>query len=138
MITFQDDYPTCERTYVTFRLFHDELDPDVISRTLQISPSEAHRRGDQLRSGRSLPVGSWFLSSEKAVSSRDVRRHIVWILNQIECRKNELVSLRNEGYEMDLFCFWASMSGHGGPELNHEIMNRLASLQLDISFDVYL
>jgi hypothetical protein len=48
-----------------------------------------------------------------------------------------LKALQDEGYQIDLFCFWASTNGHGGPELSHEIMQQLSSLKLNLGFDVY-
>ncbi len=89
------------------------------------------------RSGHVVPVGGWFLCSEGNVESKDVRRHVVWILDQLTGKENELRQLQDEGYDMYVFCYWLSASGHGGPELDHEIMRRLVSLRLDIAFDVY-
>jgi hypothetical protein len=134
---YKDDYATCEETYATLRIYHDELEPNAISTRLALAPSKAQKKGDILSSGRTLPVGGWFLSSKDHVTSKDARRHVVWILDQLNGRDQELERLQNEGYQMDLSCFWASASGHGGPELDHEIMKRLASLRLNIGFDVY-
>ena len=134
---YQDDYPTCEETYATLRIYHDELDPEQISKALSLTPSDAQRKGDALSSGRVLPTGGWFLSSKDRVTSKDIRRHIVWILDQLDANKEALSLLQNQHYEMNIFCFWASASGHGGPQLDHEIMKRLASLRLDVGFDLY-
>jgi hypothetical protein len=134
---YDDDYPTCEETYATLRIYHDRLDPDDVSKRLALTPSNAHKKGDTLESGRALPSGGWFLSSQDKLTSKDVRRHVVLILDQLDGKAHELLTLQAQGYEMDLFCFWASASGHGGPELDHEIMQRLASLRLNIGFDLY-
>jgi hypothetical protein len=134
---YQDDYPTCEETYATLRIYHDELDPDEVSRALALVPSNAQRKGDELSSRRALPTGGWFLSSKGHVTSKDTRRHVAWVLDQIAPNKTNLLSLQDRGYKMDIFCFWASASGHGGPELDHELMQRLASFRLNVGFDVY-
>lgn len=139
MLTFQDDYPTCKETYATLCIYHDELEPQVISSRLGLEASKSQRKGDkQGKQGRRIaPVGGWFLKSRHQVESRDVRRHIVWLLDQLVEKEDELLKLQDEGYEMYISCFWVSKSGHGGPELNHEIMQRLVALRLDILFDVY-
>ena len=134
---YQDDYPTCGATYASLCIYHDDLDPDNVTARLGISPSETRRKGETRRSGHVIPVGGWFISSKGHVESRDVRRHIAWILDQIAESEDELQQLQNEGCDMQVFCYWLSASGHGGPELNHEIMRRLVSLRLDIEFDVY-
>src|SRR4051794_16523571 len=54
-----------------------------------------------------------------------------------EPRADHLSRLRNEGAEADIFCFWASRSGHGGPNLGTRQMKRLVALDLPIGFDVY-
>ena len=133
----QDDYPTCEDTYATLRIYHDELDPDDISKSLALVPSNSQRKGDPRSKGAVLPTGGWFLSSRDHVPSKDTRRHVAWILDQLEPNRSALLSLQDRGYAMDIFCFWASVSGHGGPELDHELMQRLASLRLNIGFDLY-
>ena len=134
---YQDDYPTCKETYATLRIYQDVLDPDDLSRRLGLTPSTAHKQGATQGTGRASPSGGWFFSSEGKLTSKDLRRHVVWILDQLETKAGELLALQDEGYEMDLFCFWVSAHGHGGPTLDHEIMQRLALLRLNIGFDVY-
>jgi len=38
---------------------------------------------------------------------------------------------------MDVFCYWCSDNGQGGPELDAVQMRRLGDLALPICFDVY-
>jgi hypothetical protein len=38
---------------------------------------------------------------------------------------------------MDVFCFWLSAQGQGGPILSPEIMKRFGELGLEVGFDVY-
>jgi len=133
---YDDNYPTCRKTFATLRIFHENLDPNELSTMLSLTPSDAHRKGDALKSGRA-EMGGWFLSSKDRITSKDVRRHIVWILDQLDAAKDELLRLQGQGYETNIFCYWASASGHGGPELDHQIAQRLAALRLDIGFDLY-
>lgn len=104
---------------------------------LSLSPSDAHRKGDLLHS---VPagMGGWFLSSKGKLESRDVRRHVVWILDQLEPNKDALFRLQDSGYETNIFCYWISANGHGGPDLDRDFMERLVSLRLDLGFDIYL
>ena len=134
---YEDDYPTCEETYATLRIYGDQLEPDEISRRLGIMPSKSQTKGQPGQAGGLAPVGGWFLTSKGQIESRDVQRHIVWILDQISEREPVLKEIQGQGFEMDVFCYWASAHGHGGPELSHNIMQRLSSLRLKIGFDVY-
>ena len=134
---YYDDYPTCKQTYATLRIYHDELDPEHVSQLLGLVASDAQRKGDDLSYGRIAPTGGWFLSSKDLLTSRDTRRHVTWILDQLEPNKTALLALQDRNYEMDIFCYWLSASGHGGPELDHEFMGRLVSFRLNVGFDVY-
>ena len=134
---YDDDYPTCKATYATLRIYHDELDPDTVSSRLRLTPSNSQAKGQVMRGNRVAPVGGCFLSSKDQVISKDVRRHIAWILNKLADTEDHLLELQNEGYETDISCFWLSASGHGGPELDPDLMKRLSSIRLPICFDVY-
>ena len=133
---YDDDYPTCEETYATLRIYDEQLDPDIVSSRLVLTPSKAHKKGQALGRNRAAPVGGWFLSSRGQVTSKDVRRHIAWILEQLS-GKEQLLKLQDEGYETDIFCYWVSASGHGGPMLDPDLMRLLVSFRLPIGFDVY-
>jgi hypothetical protein len=135
---YDDDYPTCKATYATLRIYHDELDPDVITSRLVLTPSESQKMGEALGPHRIAPGGGWFLSSKDRVISKDVRRHVAWLLDQVAGREDQFLELQDEGYKTDIFCYWRSATGHGGPELDPELMQRLVSLRLIIGFDVYL
>lgn len=93
--------------------------------------------GQAVSASRVAPTGGWFLSSQDQVISKDVRRHIAWILDQMAGGEHQLLKLQDEGYETDIFCYWLSASGHGGPELDPELMQRLVSLRLLVGFDVH-
>ena len=134
---YRDDYPTCEETYATLRIYKDQLKPDEISLRLALVPTDSQQKGDFTPVKKTAPVGGWFMSSKGKVESKDVQRHILWILDQLIDREALLKELQDEGYEMDVFCFWASAHGHGGPQLNHEIMQMLGSLGLTVGFDIY-
>ncbi len=38
---------------------------------------------------------------------------------------------------MDIFCYWLSADGHGGPILSPAMMRRLGQLELEVGFDIY-
>jgi len=115
VMLYNDEYPTCEETHATLRIYYDELNPDDVSSRLRLVPTESQKKGQIIHAPREAPVGAWFLSSQDHVQSRDVRRHIVWVIDQLSGREAIVRSLQDEGYQIDLFCFWASASGHGGP-----------------------
>jgi hypothetical protein len=140
-IPMNDDYPTCAETYATLRIYHPMLDPKDLTTELGLEPTETQKAGepDDHTNPRSFvhEIGGWFLETSSKVSSRDIRCHISWLLDRLEPKRDKLDSLQSSGYEVDIFCYWLSAAGHGGPSLDPQIMQRLADLGLSVSFDVY-
>jgi hypothetical protein len=80
-IMFDDEYPTCAKTYATLLIYPDDMDPAGITESLRIEPSSWQRRGEVTQTRASSPprvatINGWFLRSEREVESRDLRRHI--------------------------------------------------------------
>ncbi len=93
----------------------------------------------QPRGRRNIPsrIGIWGLDSEGVVASRDLRRHLDWLLDQLESKAVVLVELQRGGYSMDVFCHWCRLGGTGGPMLSPRQMSRLAALNLTIGFEFW-
>jgi hypothetical protein len=123
-------------------LFKEDLNPDDVSRLLGLEPSRVQRKGEQQypknpESPLRFRSGGWHLSTKGHVESRDLRRHLDWLLERLEPKRDILLRLSREGCAMDLFCFWCSARGQGGPELDAVRMGRLSALGLTIRFDIY-
>lgn len=138
MRTYNDDYPTCVETYATLRCYHAEAAPEAVTEALGIQPSSSHVKGTQLMDGRQVcrPISGWLLRSKGAVESRDVKRHIDWLLDQVCSLESRLTALKDQGWRMDINCYWLS-GGQGGPMLDPSQMAELARLNLTCGFDVY-
>jgi Domain of unknown function (DUF4279) len=134
---YDDDYGTCARTYATLVIKH--LDPSTITERLGIEPSHSQRKGELIRpySTRIAPFDGWFLSTKGVVESRDSRRHIDWLLDRIAGKTREVLRMQVEGCEMDVWCYWCSARGQGGPTISPGQMRRLGELNLDLLFDIY-
>jgi hypothetical protein len=134
---YDDDYGTCEDTYATLHIDTGEETPSLVTSKLKLSPSEFMEKGT-LREGKyKNRFNRWFLTSKGAVKSKDSRRHIDWILDNLEPVKNELLELQLS-VKMDIGCFWLSTNGDGGPTLSPYQMRRLADLNLEVWWDVYV
>lgn len=86
---------------------------------------------------RPAMLNAWFLSSDNHVESRDVRRHIDWVLDQIVGASAAVLDLQKQGCAMELSCYWASAVGHGGPLISPLQMRKLVMLNLELGFDIY-
>jgi len=139
-IPVNDDYQTCERTYAELRVYGNELDPKIITEILGVTPSSIQKKGEKRTNsfGRTVvfKTGGWFLSSEGRVQSKDVRRHLDWLLEQLVPVKDQLSNIQEtSGITMNVYCIWWS-TGDGGPTLWPEQMRSLADLNLECAFDI--
>ena len=136
---YDDEYPTCTETYATLRIMADDLDPHEITRLLGISPSETLRAGDARppKPGRVWEHCGWYLTSSGVVASRDLRRHLDWLLDQIAEKQDIFAMFTSHGYLVDIPCFWSSAQGHGGPIFSPQQMTRLGTLGIELWIDLY-
>lgn len=137
-LNYDDEYPTCKATYVTLRILKDDLVVEEVTGRLGISPSESQTKGQEVSHKRMVEIGGWFLCSKGIVASKDTRRHLDWLLEQLIPKRAELQKMQAEGFIMDVSCYWLSNYGQGGPTLSPSTMKSFGDLGLELWFDVYL
>ena len=106
---------------------------------LRTIPAKLHHRRSQNSSACPQPLPSLreSISSESFVESRDLRRHLDWLLDKVEPGSDGLNVLQQRpGVRMCVHCIWWSRHRGGGPTLWPEHMRRLAALNLECSFDI--
>ena len=134
----ENDYEN--EAHATFRIMGETLDPDEVTRLLGIEPSFARRKGDKFGNPK-RPVtsrtGIWALESEKSVISSDLELHLDFLLSSLGSKASILRKLVQEGLEADIFCFWMSGTGRGGPMLGADTIRRIADLGVILDFDFY-
>lgn len=133
----RDDNEDVERTCAVLCIYSGELRPDAVTQLLRISPTSVVAVGERGKENRLglAPVGkinAWFLSSEQHVESKDLRRHLSWLIGKLHPVRDSLATLQQEaGVCMYVSCPWWSRSGGGGPSLWPEQMLGLAELNLE-------
>jgi hypothetical protein len=142
-----DNYPTCEKTHATFRLYYDKISPDEITKILKVRPTTTQVKGDRalvkirnrnkLSKNRIINLNGWFIESADKIKSKDTRRHLDYVLKKISKKSKEIRGLIGNGAHADISCYWVSSQGHGGPTLSTKQMEILTTLGIDITFDIY-
>ncbi len=132
---YKDSYAACERTYATVRIYPGDMPPDEVSNILKIRPTKVSLAGT--KGGGRKSINGWFFSSEGKVDSRDSRRHIDYLLDEIEASERGILELQGVGVKIDICCFWVSSAGNGGPIISPKQMARLVRLNIDIWWDVW-
>jgi hypothetical protein len=132
-----DSYPTCEFTRCIFVIYN--LEPDLVTQSLGLAATSSQKKGvpKVMPNGRlHIPtISNWLLSSENQVSSKDIRRHLDWLLDKLEPALKQLSEFQKlPDSKMAIRCVWWSASGNGGPTLWPEQMMRMAKLNLECTF----
>ena len=134
---------------ISLRIFHPTIDPTRITEVLGREPTRASwagaprttRKGDPLpgtyresywTSGR-LRGGEW---APESWSSRDLTTGIEELLWELAEHKRFFAELRSEGGTVEFFIGWF-LDGMTGEVFRHDLLRKLADLQVDLSFDVY-
>ena len=136
---YDDNYNTCSDTYVTLRVYTDNMHPEKITEYLTIPPTQIQVKGDknELRRNKLIELNGWFLSTENTIQSKDIRRHLDFLADTLLPVKSKLKSLQNDGVKIDISCYWQSESGQGGPTLSPQQLTKLADLGVEVWFDLY-
>jgi hypothetical protein len=135
---YDDNYPTCASTYATLCIYlPDNHDINALSGKLGVQPSRTQVKGEVQNGKVKRWPTAWFLETSEKVQSKDVRRHVNWLLEQIKDKSEIIQQLQAGDSEVHISCYWASAVGHGGPVLDQDILKRIAELNIGISFDIY-
>jgi hypothetical protein len=136
--TIIDDFDSsCSLTYATLCIYF--IDPDLVTQKLGINPTGRQKKGciSDLPNGSQKigTVNSWLLSSEKYVSSKDMRTHLDWLLNKVEPTAAQILEIQQiRDIKITVRSTWFSAEGLGGPTLWPEQMERMAKLNLECAF----
>jgi Domain of unknown function (DUF4279) len=137
MNSYDDDYPTCKKTYTTLRIFSESISPQKITTLFGIDPTDSFVKDDAIgKCSAKQKQNGWFLSTETKVLSKDFRRHLDWIISVIIDYDDAVKNLHLNGAEIDISCYWVSM-GQGGPAMSCQQMKQLGHLGIDIWWDIY-
>jgi hypothetical protein len=115
------------------------MHPEEVTALLKVEPTHLTVLGRPVQfnsRGKShiARLNMWLLDSEGIVSSKDLRRHLDWIISKVRPNCDALFSLQQLlDVKMDVSCVWWSLHGDGGPTLWPEQMLGLAELNLEVS-----
>lgn len=131
------DYPSCERTYLTLRIYSETLAPDEITDRLGVQPSRTQSVGARRTSKEKVKLNGWFLCSKSVVKSKDSRKHVDWLEDQLEGKSKKLRKLVKRGCSVDITCLWLPKGADGGPTLSKKQISFLADLGVDFWYDFH-
>ncbi|RFU46430.1 hypothetical protein D0B32_18700 [Paraburkholderia sp. DHOC27] len=118
----------CARTYVTLCIYCSDMETmKRVTTEIKISPTRTSSRNGLL---------GWFLDTSE-LESVDVSNHLDLLLRKIRTGHIDMKKLREMGCWYRTYCLWTSVSGNGGPALKPKHMADLASLEMELHFDLW-
>lgn len=128
---YNDNYESCSETYVTLRIYSENMNSEKLTKYLEFEPTESQNADDENK------FNGWFLSTENEVKSKDCRRHFDYILDKTLPIKEKIKALIRDEAKIDLCCYWLSETGNGGPTLSESQFRKMAEIGIDVWFDTY-
>ncbi|MGH9353957.1 MAG: DUF4279 domain-containing protein [Terriglobia bacterium] len=140
------------KTYATFRVSGDTLDPDIITKILRVIPTISYAKGEKYFAGQRTgeligKTGMWSFTTDKLVASNNLQHHLAYVLGILIPGRQDaspLVHLhallaKNKGIRADLRCFWhghASAKKPSIPKIVTEFVKIIpASIEADFDTD---
>jgi hypothetical protein len=81
-------------------------------------------------------MGVWLVSSENAVPSTSLERHLLHLLDRVEPVAAAIDALRrSQEIRADFLCYWISATGDGGPEVSPSTLGRIGALDASLGID---
>lgn len=140
-LEYDDQYPTCLECRCRLMVYSETYDIRNIGIILNLEPTLLRIKGDIIKtkhSERSVPISFWELSSEASVKSKDLRRHINWLISKLSNKIDTLKKVKsNKDCTIFIQCVWWSRYGDGGPVIWPEQMQFFSDSNLDLKFDLY-
>lgn len=128
------------RLSVSVRVASDVLDPDDITRLMQVQPKFAARKGDQRdRGGRTVTqrIGIWtFALSERPSPEWELDDAVNALLDRLPADLSIWHEL-GRVHRLDVFCGLFMGGDNQGADLRPQTLQRLAERGLTLDLDVY-
>ena len=126
---------------VSFRVFHPNLNPDDICKTLNMNATTKWQVGEQRKTpkGGSLPgvydqsYCSFQLDHPKGMELADFLNHWNGTLLKF---KDYLMDIHSSGGRLEYFIGWYS-KGNSGEVFNASLIEQLAKLKIELAIDFY-
>jgi len=135
------------KAFVTLRFAGDDLDPREISDILPVTPTRAHRKGEEFVAGQRAGklrgrTGIWFLATDKLVHSDDLGDHLAFVHDLLYPEPTDahrIMKLRDilgrAHARAHITCFWHGDPGETAPQIPDRFKSAIKPLAADIETD---
>jgi hypothetical protein len=123
-----------------FEIKEDNLDPNIVTKKLGISPSETHFKGDPITKSRNWTVGFWVIRTEYE-ESLNINLQIEKIYVQLKEKVKELIDIKKK-YNVYLnLSIWVDIENGQAPKIciKEEILSFMSKIggTIDVDLCIY-
>jgi Domain of unknown function (DUF4279) len=136
----KDDDANVNRVCAELLVYSGDTHPSLVTEALRLTPTRIVATGEASPPNsrgvsRIGTLNGWFLSSEEHVLSKDIRRHLDWLIGKLQpCREKLRVLQDKDGMRMYVSCVLWTDSDSGSATLWPEQMRGLSELNLECTF----
>jgi hypothetical protein len=125
-------------TGATLVIQSEEGTSAAVTARLGLQPTRSFERGERHpRVELKRQHSGWALQSPLPDDGDDLERHLRYLVDLLAPKREELRALAADGYTLKWWCFVSEEDGQGGVSIGRELLRDLASLDVDILFDIY-
>jgi hypothetical protein len=151
MSTMRSEQSDTRKTYATFRVLGDTLDPTQITRILRVVPNISYAKGERYFAGKRTGeligrTGLWSFSTDGLVASDNLQHHLFHLLGILIPGRQDAMPIfhlhtllaRNKALRADLRCFWHGRSGAKKPSIPKVVTEamKIIPATIETDFDV--
>ena len=114
----------------TLRISGDGVDFDEISRTLGLTPTHTHQKGER----RKLDMWSY---TAPVAEEQPLEEHIMALWNAVRPHIPYLCDLKRK-FQVDVFCGYRSNSGTAGFQVSHRCLGLFSELEVPFGVSVVI
>jgi len=135
------------KTFATFRVSGDALDPDRVTRILRHVPTVAYAKGQQYFAGDRTgyltgKTGVWLFSTRNVVASEALHDHLSYIVGLLVPERQNITPLMEmralvarKGLRAQLSAFWHGAHGAKHPSMPKGVSEVMKLLPAEIETD---
>jgi len=140
-------YSGTVKTFATFRVAGDRLDPKEVSKILKVRPTTAYAKGEHYSGGPRSPdligrTGVWFLSTDHIVPGNALGKHVGALIRTLVPNWDdprpfaELADLiKRQKLEAHVTLFWHGRPGAIKPQVPPVVASFFETLPADLEID---
>lgn len=124
--------------YAQLAIYGEQLNPDEISKTLDLSPDRSWRKGDPKGKAAFRKEGCWKIETQRSRDcEKDLNDHLLALLERIAPVKNFVAEFRKQ-FTLQFECIIEFDEQVPALHVDHSVLKAMSELGAEFDIDGYL